>query len=59
MCCIINKRNGDSLDALNSFGSGHELEPELGVHHLSEAAGQHVPEEGVLTYEYILVRKSN
>jgi len=31
------------LDALDALGSGHQLEPELGVHHLSQAAGHHIP----------------
>jgi len=34
------------LDALDALGSGHQLEPELGVHHLSQTACHHIPRIG-------------
>ena len=38
---LLVKRN--SLDALDALSSRHQLEPELRVHHLGQAAGHHVP----------------
>jgi len=37
------KLTTDLLDTLDALGSGHQLEPELGVHHLGQTSGHHVP----------------